>query len=177
MIARRTRGQSTFKHHFDIIVAIMSSSPKIHNDGEELLRFAKTTSSLIRHVLEKVHRIPSNRMAKKKSKRAKKLQSSKTCATTPEMTETTAHQMLPHEMGTQKEQPAPVTGFDLPLCYFMNNMYEDSELSVENLLPSLKAEDFSAHANQRGYCPPLLPSSVTTTDHYCDSHVTTVSDF
>ena len=42
------------------------------------------------------------------------------------------------------EATASESTFDLPLGYFMNNMYEDEELSVENLLPSLRPEDFSS---------------------------------
>lgn len=49
---------------------------------------------------------------------------------------------------------------DVPLVgYLMNNsdVYDEEELSVENLLPSFKPEDFPA--GQDSFCIPL------TTDH------------
>lgn len=161
-ISRRTRAS----RHPNVS---MSSSPKIHADGQELLRFAKNTSSLIRDVLEKVHRIPSNRLTKKKTKRAKKSQLTKVFATESVMTDTSSYQMPAPDMGIQRESFVPeqaAHGFDLPLCYFMNNLYEDSELSVENLLPSLRPEDFCS--------PPSAPTSTDLNHHY---HTNTQSSY
>ena len=38
---------------------------------------------------------------------------------------------------------------DLPLGYFIHNMYEEEELSIENLLPSLRPEDFAISSAQQ----------------------------
>lgn len=142
---------------------IMSSSSttttaKRQIDSDELIKFAKNTSNLIRNVLEKVHQIPRAKQVKKKSKRLKPLthhqpdvcrQLGKNQALTsshePSHTPTAFGK---HTTPEKTDRPVREScSLDLPLGYFMHNMYEEEELSVENLLPSLRPEDFPTPEN------------------------------
>lgn len=133
-----------------------SPSPsKRHIDSDELIRFAKNTSSLIRNVLEKVHRLPLKSRKKLKSSKKRTHQpgfqrESQDRQWIKEPAETYRAETVDpdHRWSENMERPVREPAFDIPLGYFLSNMYEDEELSVENLLPSLTPDDFPIHGSQ-----------------------------
>lgn len=139
----------------ELVMSSPSTTPsKRHIDSHELIRFAKNTSNLIRNVLEKVHRLPHQKQ--KKLKRCKK-----TTNKSDSQQETHDRRWIdtPSDMYSAEtidpcarwsdntDRPVHSSTFDLPLGYFMSNMYEEEELSVENLLPSLIPDDFPVNGS------------------------------
>ena len=114
-------------------------------DGEEIVRFVRHSHHVIKNILDKVsHR--KTRVEKKKCIRDKKISRVKRYSQSDEYQigdscslpspNQTVSSPTPSTSTTPCISP-PKYFTEVPFDYFSKNLYEDEELSVENLLPSL----------------------------------------
>lgn len=149
------------------LTAIMSTSstastfPRISKprpmDGEQLIRFVRSSSHLIKGVLDKVHRGPrsSSRLTKRKTDRQRKNRHCKNDCLIASPTnvdqQTAYHPVNETQMNNSQLSTNAVdkqTTFSVPLEYFAQNEYAEDELSVDHLSPSLTSAYFTNSSDE-----------------------------
>jgi len=136
-------------------------------DGEQLIRFVRSSSHLIKSVLDKVHRGPrSSRLTKRKTDRQRKNRHCKNNLTKQKVDQ---HQQTVNETNSQLSTNLVdrQTTFSMPLEYFAENEYAEDELTVDHLSPSLTSAYFTNPYNDES----CLQSYTCLPDFYSESSV------
>ena len=128
-------------------------------DSEDIVRFAKSCHVLFKNILDKVNRTNRRKKDKKKSAKKRNLHldsSSDGSSPNPVMTMETSSSLFTKSKASYNES--------YPLEYFSQNLYNQEELCVDNLLPSLIIGETSS-AN----------SSMTWKQHHYDTSFNTAA--
>lgn len=145
-------------------------------DGEEIVRFVRHSHHVIKNILDKVsHR--KTRVEKKKCIRDKKISKVKRYSQSDEyyvgdscsLPSPNQTVFSPTTSTTSTSTTSCVTPpkcfSEVPFDYFSKNLYEDEELSVENLLPSLTSVMMAS--------PPEYPVQLYSTPNSTVTSLTT----
>ena len=130
-----------------------TSSFMTSKDSEDIVRFAKSCHVLFKNILDKVNRTNRRKKDKKKSAKKRNLHldsSSDGSSPNPVITMETSSSLFTKSKASYNES--------YPLEYFSQNLYNQEELCVDNLLPSLIIGETSS-AN----------SSMTWKQHHYDT--------
>jgi len=147
-------------------------------DGEQLIRFVRSSSHLIKSVLDKVHRGPRSlsQLTKRKTDRQRKNRHCKNncLITSPtKVNQQSAYHPVDERQMNQLSQLSSNAVDKETLEYFAQNEYAEDELSVDHLSPSLTCAYFTNCCNDESCLPDVYSeSSVSQTVSYTISLVT-----